>query len=379
MGKGESDQIPRPASRWWRQRGLLIAEVVGLALLTGGVLAALAPWSDFVRGLVGGALLGLGASVVLGSLFTTHDVWAQHYRDYRIWLSVSAGEKRAVLLSQTETTNAYYLGLLVRTLPVSETDIGNRVPPLRNFCSALGISFSREEYKLLESSGQTLEEAAKISKMVRQKAKHLAPPEWWCFFELGWLMGSLTHHLESSRPIRQIMDELSSLEDDRFLRQDERYAMVVSDLLMVLRSFDETASGKARQTIMAQVSEVLSKFPPPLDGESRDPKPFELASEWFWIDENGEVLPTSHVADYWLLARGPWDYEVSGADSAYRSRVTRRQIEWSCSTHPGADANSPCFDIQLVFDHTNGGTPVTEARLILMRMGDDGELEVRQP
>jgi hypothetical protein len=191
-------------------------------------------------------------------------------------------------------------------------------------------------------------------------------------------MGSLTHHLESSRPIRQIMDELSSLED-RFLRQDERYAMVVGDLLMVLRSFDETASGKARQTIMAQVSEVLSKFPPPVDGESLDPKPFEMASEWFWIRDNGEVLPTSDVGDYRLRARGAWDYEVSGTDSAYRSRVTRRQMEWSCSTHPEADANSPCFDIQLVFDHTNGGTPVTEARPILWRMGDDGQLEVLQP
>jgi hypothetical protein len=243
----------------------------------------------------------------------------------------------------------------------------------------LAIPFSKEEYVLLESSQLSMTEAAEVSEMVRLRAQRLAPLGWWSFFQLGVMIGSLTHHLESSRPIRQIRDQLNDLQDDRFIQQDRLYAGLIDDLLVVLSAFDETSSGSERQAVMGRVSTILNELPPVGTG-SRESAPLVSTSEWFWIQDGSDLFPMCMAGDYGLVARGSWEYEVSGGEDPERhARVARDQSGWCCSVHPDASEDEPCFDIQLVFDHTDSGAPVTEAKLILVRTGADGRLEVLEP
>lgn len=370
-------EISPPPNTWLRQPGLLIAVAVGLIAVVAGVLVVLTPWSDFMRGLVGGALLGLGGVMVVGAPFSAREAWEQHRRDYRVWRRTKDNTDRLIAESLAQITDPFYLGVDSRMLTANEEDIPVRLERAMQRCAISGISFSDEENKLLDLSNPTLKEAAQISDLITQKAQQRGRKEW-TYFRLGQLIGSIVPNLESSRPIQPITRQLERIQRNQSIRLEMPFGAVVINLLGDLSGFDETASGTPRRMAIGRVVKILSGLPSPeIETYGQELEQFlVMEDEWYWTqDESGSGIPVCFSAGYTITAQGAWDYAISKDSSEYQTQVKRPHVTWDCSAHAEANGNSPCFDIQLIFDHTNGGMPVTEARKILVRSGEPEVLE----
>ena len=374
MAGEEDERIPPPTSKWWKQRSLLLGEAVGIALLAGGVIAAVASWSEFWRGLTAGALLGTGAGIVIGELFNAYGLWEQHQRFYVIWQKIDRREHREALLSRTETDNAYYLGHAATTLPMVVDSVPDQVALIRRFCSDLGLRFSLEEQELLESMPIDRSGAEKISKIVFAKAQELGPPLW-CFFQLGNTTAWLSGQLDSWRDTRAVVGRLEDLQGNPFLQLDPRYTNVVNELVKVIgphRDLDGTeAQGALKDVVLSVLSGIPAIYIP--SGSLSVPVP---SSEWVWVEDSGTMIPARIVGDNSILARSPDLYEVSqhSDESAEPARVTHSETGWKCSLHAEANENQPCSEIDLVLFATDGGQPVTEARFVAVReVGEETE------
>lgn len=369
VGQEAAAEIPRPPNAWWRQRELFIVEAIGFIAIVAGVLVALAPWSDFMRGLVGGALLGLGATLVIVVPFSTRDAWEQQRRDYRVWRTAKEGAEPYIALIRARTINAFYLGVDTRMLTASKEAIQGHLEIAKKRCAISGITFSEKEMKLLARSNPTLKVAAQIADLIAQKARQRDPQEW-TFFRLGQLVGSIVPHLETSRPIQPVMQQLDRIRQDQFIRLDKRFRDVTDELSRDLAGFDETASGEPRKLMITQVVKLLERLPThEIDTYGQDPEQFLIMEgEWYWTqDENGNGIPVCFSAGYMLVAQDAWEYLITRESPAHEAQVKRSDDHWGCSVHADATEDAPCFDIQLVFDHTDGGMPVDRARTILVR------------
>ena len=372
MSEPSRDQeMSPPPDKWWLQRSLLVAEAIGVLAVVAGVLVVLAPWSDFVRGLVGGALLGLGATTVVGVPFATREAWEQQWRDYRVWRATKDMVDPYVTLFRARTVTAFYLGVDARMLTANADAVPERLAIARRRCAMSGITFSDKEMKLLGRSNPTLKVATHISDLIAEKAQQRGRDEW-TFFRLGQLVGAIVPHLEASRPIQPITRQVDRLLADRFIQLDPRFPTVISGLLSDLSGFDETVGGEPRQLMIGQVIQLLSRLPSPeIDTYGQDSERFLiLEDEWYWTqDENGDGIPICFSAGYVLTAQADWEYEISRESPAHEAKVARSGGAWACSLHGAATDDAPCFDIRLVFDHTDGGTPVHQARTILVSDG----------
>jgi hypothetical protein len=360
--------IPEPSKRWWLQRSFILTEGLGVLFLAAGIFVAISRWSDYARGLIGGALFGVAGTLIIGSAFTVHDQWEQLNRDYQIWTESS----RVNLEPKARAINAYYLGVLSRTFPVSPVDLPSRIAPLRYFCRYLQLAFTAAEYELLYSAHLTLSEAVEISEFIRLKFERDVPAELWSFFKLGRLIGLLTAYIESMRPIEATSTAIGSLAENRFIRVDRDFANPVTSILELTTTFDEINSDRAR--LKRDLDLILRDLPGPII------EPFEISEgstelKWIWIDDDGHMRPGGKTDGYVIIAVGDWSYSINRRDKDYLSEVNRVDMKWECSQHPGADSDAPCLDIKLIFDHTDGGIPVTEASLTLVRWTDDGQLE----
>jgi hypothetical protein len=366
--------IPSPPSAWWRQRRLFISEAVGLIAIVAGVIVVLAPWSDFIRGLIGGALLGLGATMIVGALFSARDGWEQHQRIYQVWQAAKQGTDPLIAEVRAENANAFYLGVDARMLTANKEDIADRLEIAKRRCEIAGIAFSDKENKLIARSNPTLKEAAQISDLLVQKAQQRGPQES-TFFNLGQLVGAIVPQLERSRPIQPTIRRLEFIYLNQFIQLDSRFKIGVATLLRTLSGFDETASGEARKLMIDRVLKILNDLPTPeIETYGQSEQGRILEDEWYWTqDETGKGIPICFSAGYVLTALGAWDYEISRDTPEYLAKVKSSDTIWNCSMHPEATEDSPCFDIQIIFDHTNSGTPVTEARTILVRYESLGD------
>lgn len=371
----DESEIPAPPSPWWRQRGLFISEAVGLVAIVAGVFIVFAPWSDFIRGLIGGALLGLGATLVVGALFSARDRWEQHFRDYRVWRTAKQGTDPLIAEFRAENTNAFYLGVDARMLTTDKEHIAARLKIAKQRCDISGVAFSDKENQLIARSDPTLKEAAQVSDLLVQKAQQRGPQES-TFFALGQLVGTIVSHLERSRPIQPTTRRLELIRQNQFIQLDSRFEGVVTDLLRALSGFDETVSGEARKLMFDGVLEILDSLPgPEIDTFGQDSEQGRiLEDEWYWVrDETDNLIPICFSAGYKLTALDAWDYMVSRDSPEYLAQVKRTDTIWNCTRHPEATEDWPCFDIQLIFDHTMDGTPVTEARTILVKYVESGD------
>lgn len=374
---GAEEEISPPPITWWRQRELFIIEAIGLAAIGAGIAIATAPLSEFIRGLAGGALLGLGATMIIGTPFSVRDAWEQRVTDYRAWRSLQA----PVALFRTQSANAFFLGVDTFMLTANPDQVPIRLNIIREHSAISGISFSEKENKLLSRRNPSPSQTAQITDLLWQKAQQRGSHES-SFFRLGRLAGSVIPTLEKSRPIQSITRQLKHMQQNPFIKNDQIFSGLVTSLLKILTAFDETSVGAPRRAAITQALDVLSTLPAP-DVATLDERPENfliIEGEWYWTqDENGNGIPICFTDGYIISAPESWKFDISNDSPFHQAQVARLHDKWGCSAHPEADQNSPCFDIQLVFDHTVGGAPITEARTIFVRTAEDGSLEVLDP
>jgi hypothetical protein len=198
--------------------------------------------------------------------------------------------------------------------------------------------------------------------MVQSRVQQSAPAEWWCFFRLGLTVFWLTQRLEARQSILAIRRDLETIRDDDALSLDTRYLRSVDELLSILPT-GLTLADADRANVVRQVNIILNTLP---EGEpSFRIAPFPLPlTDWYWISA-GDIdgVAMRFIGSGHLVAFPGGRYELEDLAGREACVVLFENSDWSCSAHPEANRNQPCSEIELVYDLTNGGQPVTEARV----------------
>ncbi|MGP0103379.1 MAG: hypothetical protein ACLPUT_17375 [Solirubrobacteraceae bacterium] len=331
--------------------------------MAGGIaLVVLVEVLDVSRGLrdsglvVGGALIGL-LSLWLDEVLRTGPERRR----------AEPAERRNALMEETETNAAYYLGYATTALPVDPGPIDERLGFIRDMCFELGLPISEAEEKLLESSSGEEGAAETLSKTLRAKGQNLKPPLW-CFFELGNTVAWLHDEIKQWYRTQPVLAKLESLEENPYLQLDPRYSHMVDELIKLLAPFRDEVTDEQRARLKDEVLTAVSESSPPVLVQGRNTVQPAPSTDWIWVTSDDEMVPMRIVGDRAIVARNADLYEVTGTSAPDgKTLVTRDATGWHCSAHAEATEQVRCPDIDIVLFATQGGKPVTEARVIPVR------------
>jgi hypothetical protein len=351
---------------------------VFLGLAVGIVIVALVEVLDVSRGLrdvglvIGGALIGL-MSLWFDEVLRARPERHRSEQDRDALLArvsemqeiIAKQERREALLTQTETDAAYYLGYAATALPMTEP-LEEHLALIREFCLELGLEMSGDELEVVRASSLSADDAERLTAMLLKKGRSLKPALW-CFFQLGNTVAWLHDQLKRWRQTQDILVKLESLHENPFLQMDPRYYAMVDELVRLLGPYRLAVADENRAMLSEEVLAAVSQSPPVLV-QGRDTVRPVSSTEWIWVTADSEMVPMRIIGDYAILARSPDLYEVSDRSAPDEAtRITRDGSGWHCSAHTNATEQSPCEDIKLVLYATDGGKPVTEARVVAVR------------
>jgi hypothetical protein len=361
------EEVRRPPERWWRQRSIVVTEVVAVALAALGFGATQLNWTDYATGLAAGAAFGLAATIGIGGLFPIQAQWELSHRLYGLWEIASTRERRQRLFEELHSRNGFFLGYQLASASSSSVQDLGGIHFIRGFCGELGLTLSVEEWERLSKAPTNREELDEIVNMIRSRVEQYAPPQWWCFFLLGSTVVWLTDDLEARRSVTRVRTQLEQIRANPALELDQNYFTAVEHLLSVLPQ-SSPIGATDWQTLVAGVNEILGALPQA--EPSLRVAPFAVPlSDWFWFENDGLHGAARQIGERTLAALPGGRFELSGGDDD-DCVVRIENSQWTCDIHAGADGRNPCRDIELVSDMTDGGSPVTEARLILVRSGE---------
>lgn len=358
-----SETVKRPPDRWWSQRSVAISELSAV-IVAGLGFAAYFGLSGRASDLGAGAAFGLAVALGIGGLFPIHDQWELSRRLYRFWTLASTRERREQHFEELRALNGFFLGHELANASSSSREDLSGIEFVRSFCAGLSLNLSVNEWERLGQTPSSKDELRDIVDMVRSRVEQYAPPQWWCFFQLGSTLVWMIDDIEARRSLGRVKRQLEEIMADPALEVDQRYFSAVKSLLSVLPATLPSA-GTDWSTIAAQVNKVLSSLP------QAEPSlriaPFAVPiSDWFWFDDDGLPGAMRRIGDGSLAAYTGGRFELSDFPDRSDRTVCFEDGKWSCTIHEGANTEHPCPDIVLVSDMTNGGQPITEARLILV-------------
>ncbi len=263
---------------------------------------------------------------------------------------------------QAAVDDAFYLGLAASLLPVRPEEDLWKV--LQQCIESLDLQFAPEESKLITTEPANFEEARAVTALAVSKGRNLGP-QLRCFLRLGNTVAWLQGVLETWRRTGPVLGALEEISENPFLRDEQRYASIVSDLIQALSPGKQQIAPEDRARLNARVVEILGEVPA-FTLEERDLKMPGQTSEWIWVTAGDEIFPIRFLGPYTISQRRNY-YEVS-TDGGPPVKVTRDAAGWHCKAHPNATEADPCQEIDVTLDATEGGQPVTEARLIPVRL-----------
>jgi hypothetical protein len=361
------DTMQAPAAVWWRQRSVLWTEGTAFVMVGLAIVVNFLPGSRYWIGLTAGALIGLAVTLALGGLFTIHDAWELHRKLYQIWLPAAQRDRRDRLAAEARADNAFGLGYAVSQRPTSPDEITEHWRFLASFCQALSLPLGASEWSHIRAASDDVDELASVSTTIRGIVDQYAPREWWCFFSLGATIAWLTDALERHQNLYFARSELEGFQANPTLDDDPRYAEVAEKLSRAFAVIDGgTVLPAQRAQLVEDVNNALRELPE-AQVEFRQ-TPFAIpVSDWYWTDTDGEIGAMCFVGDRSVYAASATSYEVGHTGPDGSITLTRNGEGWGCSKHGELSATAPCTDLDLVLATTNGGEPITQARLVLVR------------
>ncbi len=277
-------------------------------------------------------------------------------------------ERRDALLTRTESNSAYYLGVLSTSLPVMADSSPELPQHIRTLCSDLGLHFSEKDEEVFQAPLTKWGNAETVSELVLAKAENLKPALW-CFFWLGNKVPWLRDQVEHARSTEEAFTEFEQVQTNPLLSLDPRYAHVVDQIVACLQAYRDGLPDEAREALKERVNRALGRIPP-IYMQARSTRHVVKSTEWIWVKEGAMRF----IGGYALLARNADAYEVivnqEGKAFEAAAHISRDDEGWHCSAHPTAAEGEPCFEMQMVLDATDGGQPVTEARVAYVREDD---------
>lgn len=299
-----------------------------------------------------------------------------------------ASEDRDRIRSEAEASSAYILGSVGTILP-TKADLPNATDLIQGMCDViqslsadLGLRYSDEERKMLQTPQPGLAAARQISAMVRSRGRDL-PQRLWCFFELGNRTPWLRDQAKGANSTKAAIEWLEPFRGNPFLLFAPRFVEVIHELIEIFRPYEHTVPDGAREALVRRVGEAFDKIST-FYAQGRNTLTPYRRTPWFFTDDNGVGVltciidnPDAPERSFGLGVRDPNTYELSEiqGDKITSTRVTCDEFGWHCSTHIDASAANTCLDIELVLAVTNGGNPPTEAEIVVgvRKDEDDGE------
>jgi hypothetical protein len=365
---GAADGERPPSKYWWRQGGIALLE--GVAVVVAGLgFVAYFEISGRPSDLAAGAAFGLAVAIGIGGLFAVHDQWELLTKLHR--MSLALNQQKQIIIEREEkqrrfeelrAVNAFYLGYQLGVTVSESPGDQDSFFFVRALCQQLNLPLWPDEWGRLETQPSNAAELNEIFEMVLARVQQSAPAEWWCFFKLGLTVFWLTQRLEARQSIVAIRRDLEAIRGDDALSLDARYLRSVDQLLSILPTA-LTLEETDRVNVVRQVNTILVALPQGEPSFRIAPFPLPLTA-WYWIrvgDIDGVAM--RFIGSGHLTAYPGGRYDLEGLADREACVVRFENSDWSCSTHPEANKSQPCSDIELVYDLTDGGQPVTEARV----------------
>lgn len=342
-------------------------------IAAGGLLVAIVELPGMPRGVrdvglvLGGALIGLFSLIIDEILRAGPERRAAEEQLDSLQRDFAEQAERDARLRHAAADNGFTLGYEASRLPIEVTPEGWAV--LWECCDNLGLQFGAEESKLLAAPPEDFVRAREVSEMLLSKGRNLGPPLG-CFLQLGntlvWLEGRLDHWHQT----RAVLTRLEKLAANSFLQDDPQFASIVYALIEALTPYRDGVSKGDSSRLSEDVRKVLSRIPA-FTRNDFDLRIADQGSEWLWAnDARGNLHPVRFLGPYRVSQRDPDLFEVSN-EHAGETLVSHDAEGWHCQAHPEASETEPCEEIEVVLDATDGGQPVTEARLLLVRTEEE--------
>jgi hypothetical protein len=367
-------------------RWALLGPCVGVtAALVALYFAGLPPHEVY---LAGAGLTGGVALAEIASAFRERDQHAQVV-NLNVQLQILKDRVAPVLglpepsLSET----AYHLGELSTSLPLLYDEqpyprVAVHLAFICGFCDNLGLHFSTEEKRVVWEHGADAFNPADAVQVIQHKAQSLREPLL-PLFQLGNTTVLLRSQLAHLQQTRQILELLTKLQANLFIGLDPRYSQAVDALIDACKPYRDGIGGDKRESLGSSIAHALAGTP-------------SLATDWIWAQDDGAPVPMRMVGPYVIAGREDGaEYEVTRlegsplktpaspprllrwlaprrarklrAPEAEKTIITHAEGGWRCSAHPQANKTEPCWEVCLVLDATNGGQPVTKARVVPVR------------
>jgi len=282
--------------------------------------------------------------------------------------TVEARESREQLKSETEAQTAFAVGLAATALPaLPVSSMRYQLACIRNLCFDLGLHFSDDEQKQLDTPPTDSAEAQKVASIVISKAKGLSQHQW-CFFALGNRRQWLFDIVERQKSTSSVLAWLEPFCRNPSLQLVPRYAHALNALLEVLRPYRVSIPDEAQVRLSMKVREIFHEFGVVfIQGHNTLTR--LRRSYWFFVAEGillcfVDEVPgvPGHVFFVGVHNSDKYDVQdVLEGTALDVAHVTRDDAGWHCSTHVDATVDDPCFDINLVLGATDGGNPPRNA------------------
>ena len=354
-----------PPKYWWWQRGIALLE--GVAVVVAGLgFAAYFGMSGRSGDMAAGAAFGLAVAIGIGGLFAVRDHWEVLAEFHRVSLVLNQRKEKEQRFEQLRAVNGFYLGYQLAMTVSESTEDQDSFFFVRGLCQELNLPLWPDEWQRLERQPTSTTELNQIFEMVCSRVQQSAPPEWWCFFKLGLTVFWLTQRLEARQSIVAIRRDLETIRGDDALSLDGRFLRSVDQLLSVLPK-ELTLADADRVNVGRDVNAILNALPKGEASFRIAPFPLPL-TDWYWVragDIDGVAM--RFIGSGHLTAYPGGRYDLEGLADQETCVVRFENSDWSCSAHSEANKSQPCGDIELVYDLTGGGQPVTEARVRLVR------------
>ena len=324
--------------------------------------------------LAAGAAFGLAVAIAIGGLFAVHDHWELLAELHR--MSLSLNQQRQIIIDREErqrrfeqlrAVNAFYLGYKLAMAVSESTEDQDSFFFVRGLCQELNLPLWPDEWERLERRPTSSTDLNEIFNMVRSRVQQSAPEEWWCFFQLGLTLLWLTLRLEGRQSVVAVRRDLETIRGYDALSRDARFLRPIDQLLSILPTTLALADAD-RVNVSLQLNTILETLPKGEPSFRIAPFPLPL-TDWYWVrmgDIDGVAM--RFIGSGHLTAYPGGRYDLEGLTDREACVVRFENSDWSCSAHSEANGSQPCSDIELVYDLTDGGQPVTDARLRPVRL-----------
>jgi hypothetical protein len=269
---------------------------------------------------------------------------------------------------------AYYLGYAIANLQLLPSPIDDYMKLVDHGSAELRLRFSDDEQAFLASvpSEPSPEQLVALANLLVARTRQDLRASLWPFLQLGAVVTSLYEQMERWGSTRPALTELETLQADEPLRRDTRYGNVVDELVKILRATGAFVTPEQRPKVQEKLRKAFERIPSDILTARSITVPLPV-TDWYWVTEGAVRLIGD---DYSVLARSADAYEITDktGETERTIAVERDQAGWHCALHPEANEHHPCPELDLVLNVTDGGRPVTEARLILVRSDPEGAL-----